>query len=199
MNYILLLICILLLGCNSNSNSGNTFNDGNVNANNTSDTCECNLLVADSSGLYVLNDNYYTGVCVSYYPNTKTTYIEKHYLGGKLHGKVTYFDKNGKSLFQEMYESGKQKRSGNLDHTLSCDCSELNYEKISGSSGPIARLDDIPFTGKCTKYYEGTKQLYMESNYKNGKLDGYTIYYKRDGSTILMETYNSGELIKSTN
>jgi antitoxin component YwqK of YwqJK toxin-antitoxin module len=56
----------------------------------------------------------------------------------------------------------------------------------------IYKLDDVPFTGRCEKFYENSNQLYMESSYKKGILDGYTIYYNRDGSTILMEKYELG-------
>jgi len=188
-----------LIGCGDNVVE-NTSSDGNINSLNVADTCNCIELVVDSLGTHLLDDKLYTGICLSYYSASYDKYIEKNLFEGKLHGKVIYYDKDGAVLFEEVYENGKQKRNGALDETLTCDCAELEHVKTSDPLVPtLVKLDDIPFTGKCEKYYENSEQLYMESDYKNGYLEGYTIYYNKDGSTILMEKYSYGQMISTVN
>lgn len=193
-------LIVLLFNCGENGTDIST-DDGNMNATQVAaDTCDCVDLVADSTGTNLLEGKLFTGMCISYYQNTEDKYIEKNLLEGKLHGKVTYYDKTGGLLFEEIYENGKQKRNGLLDETLKCDCTELIHVKTSDPLYPsIAKLDDIPFSGKCEKFYENSTQLYMESEYKNGLLDGHTIYYREDGSTILIEKYSNGEMVSTVN
>lgn len=189
-----------VIGCGENS-AENSTNDGNINSTtHVADTCDCSALLVDSLGTHLMDTTLYTGICISYYEGTTNKYIEKNLLEGKLHGKVIYYDKAGELLFEEIFENGKQKRNGTLDETLSCDCNELEMVKTNDPIVPtIAKLDDIPFTGKCEKFYQDSEQLYMESDYKNGFLDGRIIYYNRDGSTILIEKYSSGQLIGTVN
>jgi len=193
-------LTFVLLSCGDNANKNST-NDGNLNStNHQTDTCNCSLLNIDSLGTHLLDSSLYTGNCVSYYEGTTNKYIEKNLLKGKLHGKVIYYDKAGELLFEEIFENGKQKRNGALDQTLTCDCNELELLKTNDPIiSTIAKLDDIPFTGKCKKFYKDSEQLYMESDYKNGFLEGRIIYYNRDGSTILIEKYFSGQLIGTMN
>ncbi|MBK9592648.1 MAG: hypothetical protein IPO32_14535 [Crocinitomicaceae bacterium] len=112
-----------------------------------------------------------------------------------MHGKVEYYDREGQIILQEFYEDGNQKRTGGADGATTCDCSELETQVVQGVN--VYKLDNVPFTGKCEKFYEGESQVYMESNYKKGLLHGYTVYYNRDGSTILMEKYENGEAVSA--
>jgi len=114
-------------------------------------------------------------------------------MNGRLHGKVSYFDREGNILIEEMYENGKQKRMGGTDESISCKCDELTISKMNGYS--VYKLDNVPFTGTCQKHYENSAQVYMECNYKNGLLHGYTQYFNKDGSSIILEKYEHGELI----
>ena len=179
----------------------NITDDGTINATTLADTCRCDELVADSiTNTWSLNNVPYTGVCIRYYESSKDKYLEQNLLEGKLHGKVTYFDRSGEILFEEMFDKGEQKRAGNSGDGLTCGCNELEFVKTADPQYPtIARLDEIPFTGKCEEKYRDSEQRSMESNYKNGVLDGYTIYYNRDGSSILIEHYDMGELVSVVN
>lgn len=194
--YLILLVPVLF-GCNNENTSAEHVDDGNLMSVNKMDTCSCDELQADEHGMELLNGNPFTGICYSNYPQTDIKYIEKSLLEGKLHGKVTYFTKTGEVLIEEIYESGKQKRSGSSD-ALECSCSELEVHSTPGVSIVKYTLDDIPYTGKCYGYYSDadTGQIYLESYYRDGFLDGNTIYYDRDGSTLYFEEYKSGELIR---
>ena len=199
MKFLVLVSIFILISCSSNTDSKKT-SDGSISDSDITNSCDCVDLDIDSTGVHYLNDSLYTGICVSYFVNTKSKYIEKSILKGKLHGKVVYYDKSGEVLLQELYENGKQKRSGETDKSLTCDCAEL---EVHPNTDPIVPsqywLDDMPFSGKCEKYYPDSQQLSLEVNYKNGYQDGYTIYYNRDGSTILMERYTSGILVSTVN
>lgn len=194
--YLLPVFLLLLISCGDGSSEKSTpEGSSNMSEQTLADTCDCSTLQIDSLGNHLRNGQPFTGTCVSYYDGSETKYLEKNILNGLLHGKVEYFDKSGESLLQEFYEDGVQKRSGNQENGLTCDCSELQIQTVQNIS--VYKLDDVPFTGKCEKHYENSSQLYMESSYKNGLLDGYTVYYNKDGSTILMEKYERGELTSS--
>lgn len=195
MKTCLLCLPFLLLACGGEADEKTLQGSENISAQTLADTCDCNELQVDSTGKHLLEGSPFTGTCVSYYEGAATKYLEKNMLNGMLHGKVEYFDKNGESLLQEFYENGTQKRSGNAETGLTCDCSELEIQTVQNVS--VYKLDDVPFTGKCEKRYENSTQLYMESSYKNGLLDGYTVYYDRNGATILMEKYEAGILANS--
>lgn len=195
MKYFAFFSLILFLFSCGDEQDKNLTTDSNISESNTSDTCDCNDLIIDSLGNHLLNKNAFTGTCVSYYEQSDIKYLEKNLLGGRLHGKVEYYDREGGMILQEFYENGNQKRTGGSDGASTCDCSELTSQNMQGID--VYKLDDIYFTGKCEKYYDDKKQVYMESHYKNGLLNGYTIYYNRDGSTILMEKYENGEMISA--
>jgi hypothetical protein len=174
--------------------------DGSISQTSVADTCDCNMLVTDSTGLHTLSDTTFTGVCLSYYDGSDQKYLEKNLLQGRLHGKVTYFDREGEILLEEMYENGAQKRTGSPGENMTCNCAELEFVKTNDPNYPtVAKLDDIPFTGRCEEKYPDSDQLSLESNYNKGVLNGYTVYYNRDGSTILMEHYENGVLVSTVN
>lgn len=184
----------LLIGCGADS-ANEASSENSNQAINSGDTCDCQELIIDSLGTHWLNEKEYTGVCLSYYDQSDLVYLEKNILQGKLHGAVNYYDKNGEILLTEFYENGSQKRSAGSDGSQVCNCNSLEIQKVQGMS--VYKLEGVPFTGKCEKYYESMSQISMESSYENGLLNGYTIYYQRDGSTILMEKYEMGELVST--
>jgi antitoxin component YwqK of YwqJK toxin-antitoxin module len=161
------------------------------------DTCFCNVLDKDTTGLYLLKAKKYTGMCIENYPETAAKYIEKSLLEGQLHGKIKYFDKLGNVLIEEIYESGKKIRSGEVD-IIECDCSELD-PKLSSTQGVPNRyyLDGIPYTGTCHKSYPDVSQKYMEVSYEQGVHHGRTTYFNKDGSIMYTEKYEKGELIST--
>ncbi len=198
MKYLILFSISLFLfySCGSEQEE-NLVEEGDVLITNFVDTCDCATLSIDSLGTYFEEETAYTGVCIGYYPESNSKYVEKNLLEGLLHGNVTYFDKSGEVLIEEIYENGKPKRSGKAE-VLECECSELNQKKASDPRYPVKfSLDDIPFTGKCKSYYPETEIIYMESNYLNGYLEGYTTFYNRDSSKMYMEYYRNGIIEKT--
>lgn len=182
----------LLLACGGSNNETTESGDSTISEHGVQESCDCKEISIDSAGMHLKGGEIYTGACVSYYEGSENKYIEKNILSGKLHGKVSYFDKGGELLFEEVYENGELKKNLADEGSQVCDCTELEIKTVQGMS--VYTLGEVPFTGKCEKFYEGTKQLYMESNYKDGLLEGYTTYFNKDGSTILMEKYERGEL-----
>lgn len=193
-HFFLLLTIFIVAACsgsNDKKQAGNT-SDGTVMQSELRDTCECKDLTIDSTGLHLSNGLKYTGVCVSYYPNSSEVYMEKNILDGFLHGKNSFYDKEGNLLVQEVYEKGEKKRSGEVDY-LSCDCADLEKIEGNGTDGkPRYLLDKIPFTGTCEKLYPESNQVYMKLTYKKGLLDGLSSYYAKDGTTLYHEKYSMG-------
>lgn len=189
------LFLVVLVSCSGRRNK-EIVDDGNILSVSEQDTCECDNLKTDSLGIFLKDDLPYTGVCYSNYPDMDVKYIEKELLEGKLHGKVVYYSKNGEVILEEVYEYGAQKRAGDFD-ALECECTELKLTNNEQTGITRYYLDDIPFTGKCTKYYPESEQVYIEANYKNGYLNGHTIYYAKDGSTLYFEVYESGVLVNT--
>lgn len=195
MRYFIIFTSLLFLVSCSGEQTSTETTENSTSESTLDNTCDCNTLAIDSLGNHFLNDKPFTGTCISYYDQSDSKYLEKNILNGRLHGKVEYYSRTGEMILQEFYEDGKQKRSGGTDGASTCDCSELIIQEVQGMS--VYKLDNAPFSGKCQKYYSGESQIYMESSYKNGLLNGYTIYYNRDGSTILMEKYENGELVSA--
>lgn len=181
----------LLLSCGGGKQEKDMVEQGNMLTSSANDTCLCDVLAEDSlTGLMVLDDAPYTGVCMHNYPNSENTYMVKNLLKGKLHGKTSYYDKQGNLLMEEVYQNGDKKRSGE-NAPLSCNCNELVTKKQG-----ITLLDGIPFTGKCEESYPDIQQVYMEISYSEGLKDGFTIFYDRLGKTMYMEKYENGKLLK---
>ncbi|MCB9224744.1 MAG: hypothetical protein R2780_07365 [Crocinitomicaceae bacterium] len=197
--YILtILIGSILVSCGNEETKGNSILDtGTVKHSGDLDTCACNELDIDSLGMHLKNSSKYTGICYENYPETDIKYIEKNILNGQLHGKITYFDKAGEIILEEIYEGGNKKRSGEVEF-ITCHCSELAKIETPGNVSPVRYfLDEIPFTGSCEEYYPESKQVYMEVTYENGFVNGFTTYFNKDGSVLLIEKYENGELVKT--
>lgn len=194
--FIGVFLSVLFWQCAGNTEGEKDLIDqGTVKTGTVSDTCFCDDLLPDSSGVLFRDDAPFTGVCIHNYPATDQKYMVKNVLEGKLHGSVIYYDQQGGLLFEEVYENGEQKRSGE-SAPLSCDCSELEKTPVPGETQEISTLDGIPYTGKCLKSYPNSDQLYMEISYDNGVLHGFSIFYDMEGNTMYMEKYEYGELLK---
>jgi len=192
---LVFLSVIFLVSCGGNKADSNLIEQGNILMSESLDTCLCDSLTKDSSGIFFQGDALFTGVCIYNYPNSDKKYMVKGILGGKLHGKVVYYDQQGKILMEEVYDNGTKKRTGD-GAPLVCDCSELEKKKLSGELISRWFLDEIPYSGKCLKKYPESDQTYLESAYKNGLREGYTIYFDQQGNTLYMEKYEKGDLIK---
>jgi hypothetical protein len=194
--FLITLLPALVFSCGENNKSNDEELDtGTVKQSEQLDTCSCSELDIDSTGNHFFKNKLYTGICVENYPNSDSKYIEKNILNGRLHGRIAYYDKSGEIILEEIYEEGNKKRSGNVDIVI-CACSELEKVETPGNVAPVRYfLDEIPFTGSCEEYYPNTGQLYMQVNYENGLVHGFTTYFNKDGSTLLIEKYDNGEMI----
>lgn len=190
-----------VLACGGSDSSGNssTESTGKVMQSEFLDTCQCTELEMDSTENYFKEGKLYTGICLDFYPTTTDKYVEKNLLNGRLHGKLTYYSRDGSVLIEEIYENGTKKRSGEVD-VLKCACSELEKEATHIPQVPFRfKLDGIPYTGKCEELYPESSQIYVSRNYKDGIPDGHTVYYNRDGSTMIIEKYENGILVQAIN
>lgn len=187
------LITLLLLSCNMNGNEDTTQIELGENKEvDLSLQCHCDSLIIDTLGILSYHSEIFSGICFSTYPNSDQKYIEKEILKGEYHGKVTYFDKQGKELYSETYNKGEA--MGDLENQPGCNCMELEMKDENGANKYY--LNQTIYTGKCTDNFPNSDQVYLESNYKNGLLHGYTIYYTKDGKVLMMHNYENGEIIK---
>lgn len=196
-SFVFLFIC----SCTGDSDESEnlTSDTGKVMKSEFLDTCKCAALDVDSLGNHFRDGEKFTGICMDYYPGSTDKYIEKNLLSGRIHGKVTYYSKDGEMLIEEIYENGQKKRSGEVD-VLNCPCTELKKEETHIPQVPFRYLlDGIPYTGTCEEFYPESNQLYVSRQYKNGVMDGHTVFYNRDGSTLMIEKYESGLLISVVN
>ncbi len=154
--------------------------------------CLCDSLTESSDHSFELNGVLFTGNCISNYPMSDQKYIEKQILNGKIHGKISYFDKSGHVLVEEMYNNGNL--IGNIgDNTNQCACAALKIKDIDNSSK--AFLNNILFSGHCEDYFPNSKQISLEANYNKGLLDGFTIVYKKNGQSLMIQEYDNGQLL----
>jgi len=186
-----LVTLLTISACNSNSNSIEVELGENKEID-MSALCNCDSLTLSSENLLILNLKTYTGKCFSNYPNTDQKYIEKEILKGEYHGKITYFNKQGKLLYSETYSKGES--LGDLDNQPDCNCMDIVMKDENGIKKHYFK--NSLYTGKCTDNFPNSNQAYLESNYKDGLLHGYTIYYMKNGKVSIMHNYENGKIIK---
>jgi antitoxin component YwqK of YwqJK toxin-antitoxin module len=155
-------------------------------------SCNCDSLTKNKDGLFILNNKLYTGTCELYYPNSNEKYMTKQLLDGQVNGSIFYYDKNGNIILEEEYVKGK--KTGNKDELLMVNCKEL-IVKENDEGEKIYYLNDRPFSGTCEDYYPQSNQTYIISNYKDGKLNGYTTYFNKDGTTLIMNKYEDNQVV----
>lgn len=189
--FLNLCIIILIASCNSKPDT-TTIELGENKEVDMSTLCNCDSLQTNSSGELVLKSEAYTGRCYSNFPNSEQKYIEKEILKGEYHGKVTYFDKSGKLLYSETYNKGTS--LGDIENQPDCNCMDIEMKDENGIKKHY--LKSTLYTGKCTDNFPNSDQRYLEANYKDGLLHGYTIYYKKDGKVLMMHNYEEGKIIK---
>lgn len=191
------VITLIITSCSSEpKEKPNLIEEGEMMTSTVADTCLCDDLTEDSLGIHYKNDTLFTGVCIHNYPNSDLNYMVKSIMSGKLHGNVTYYDREGGVLVEEIYEDGQKKRTGD-GAPQECDCTELEAVSSPGERASRYFLDGIPFTGRCFEKYADSDQVYMEIKYENGIRQGYTTFFDKDGKTMFMEKYDRGELIKT--
>jgi antitoxin component YwqK of YwqJK toxin-antitoxin module len=133
----------------------------------------------------------YTGTCYLNYPNSNQKYIEKQLLDGILNGSIFYYDQSGNVILEEFYEKGVKK--GTKNEILVVNCKDLKIKEIEEE--PIYYYNDVKFTGTCHDYYPNSEQVYIEKHYKDGMLNGYTTYFNKDGSVLMMSKFEDNKLI----
>jgi len=191
--FITISVFSLLIGCNTLHKEETVIEMGNNKESESIELCNCDDLSENDKKELTLNGQVYTGNCFLDYPQSDQKYIEKQILNGKVHGKITYFDKQGNVLFEETYNNGNL--LGDLENKSTCSCAELTIKETD--DGVVKNyLNDILYTGGCEDYFPNTNQLYLESNYKDGLLNGFTIYYQKDGSVLMMQEYKDGVLME---
>ena len=186
-----LLLITLLVSCNSNENT-TTSDLGKNQEVDMSALCNCDSLETTVTGLLTLKSKVFSGRCYSNYPNTNQKYIEKEILKGNYHGKVTYFDKHGDLLYSEAYNKGTS--FSDLENQPNCNCMDIDRRDENGVKKHY--LKNSLYTGKCSDNFPNSKQAYLEANYKDGLLHGYTIYYQKDGTVLMIDNYDNGKIIK---
>lgn len=195
----LIFTAVVMVACGGEKQDGSEFIvQGEMASVALQDTCSCDDLIEDENGNTFLDTAIYTGVCRLNYPNTEIQYMTKDYMNGQLHGEVTYFDREGNVLVEEIYVNGSKKRSGE-GAPISCDCSELEQKMVVGESQPIFLLDGLPFTGVCNEKYPNSDQTYIEIHYDNGLRNGFATYFDKMGNSMFTEKYEDGVLVKTIN
>lgn len=151
------------------------------------DSCNCNDLTKKDNKYHDKIDSLYTGRCLTYYGISGTKMGEKQIFKGQLHGYSYVFGKQGDTLTKVLYQYGKL--IPNTNKNFQCDCEDLKNKKNTKT------LNQIPFTGTCYKYYQGTNAKYMEKHYKNGLLDGFYIIYDKQGNVLTNTLYQNGKVV----
>lgn len=194
MKYILpLLVFVTLISCESKPEAEVDIELGHNKEFENLPMCNCDSLVSDEKDKLLLDESIFTGTCFLNYPNGDQKYIEKQILDGTIHGKITYFDKAGEILFEETYNKGKLLT--NAENKSRCNCTDL-VMKEGENNLKKNYLNESLFTGTCEDFFPNSDQLYLESNYKDGLLDGFTIYYQKDGAVLMMQDFKAGVLIE---
>ena len=193
MKKLLIGFGLVLLSCNSNSHKKETVVEMGSNKEIKSvEICNCDSLLKNEEGLMTLNQQPFTGICELYYPNSSTKYMSQQLLDGEVNGSIFYYDKDGNVILEEEYVKGK--KIGEKDEILHVNCKEL-VAKENEREGKIYYYSEKPFTGSCEDYYPNSDQVYLVSNYKNGKLNGYTTYFNKDGSVLIMNKYENNNIV----
>jgi len=153
--------------------------------------CHCDSLNMNDRSELMFKGEVFTGVCELYYPNSTNKYVSKQILNGKINGSIFYYDKEGNILVEEEYVNGK--KIGEKDQILLVNCKDLSVKEVSNQK--IYYYNEKPFTGTCQDFYPNSNQAYLVSDYKDGKLNGYTTYFNKDGSVLIMNKYKDNELV----
>ena len=192
--YILILM-LFIAACQSKSTKNSLVESGESKSEKNTRTCSCDLLVLDSNGVFIFEDSPFTGNCIVNYKDTNIVYIEKQFLKGRLNGKVIYYDQSGRIIFEENYQHGDYKLNLKKEN-LHCNCKQLEVKQVNKSNKYY--FDGALFTGRCSDLYPNSEQAYFMTTYKNGLLDGLTIYYDRSGGVLYTERYEANELTRLT-
>ena len=194
MRHFNLALCLLIIASCQNKNKPDSQVElGESKTKAAVQTCFCDELEVDSAGLLTLNGGAYTGNCIINYQNSDKKYIEKQLMAGEINGKVIYYDQNGGVIYEENYVKGDYKVDLKKDN-IHCNCKVLTREKVNDRMKYF--YEGMLFTGTCSDQYPETNQDYFKASYKDGLLDGYKVFYDRNGEILYQERYQEDSLIQ---
>ncbi len=192
-SYLLILSVLFFFSCsNKENNSAESFGENKASGN--VQTCLCSDLIEDSNGILMKNNMPYTGYCVHNFENSDRKYIEKQIVNGKINGKITYYDQQGKVIFEEKFENGEHQLDLEIEN-IRCDCAELKRSKGADKRVKYSYKKQL-FKGVCFRTFPGTDIIYIEVTYENGLRHGFTTYYNKLGNLLYTEKYKNGSLEK---
>ncbi|MFD1551957.1 hypothetical protein DNU06_01340 [Putridiphycobacter roseus] len=194
MNRIILLpFLIWMMSCQTASKSDKVETFGEAKSKGELATCDCKDLLEDGEGLLQYNGTPFTGICIIKYQGTESKYIEKQILNGLINGKISYYGRDGKVIFEEKFNKGGLQ----LDLTnesIRCNCKVLTKKKDQSEIKKYFKGQ--LFTGTCFDVFPNSEQPYFESAYQNGLRNGFTSYYNKNGDLLFTEKYRNDSLIK---
>lgn len=184
MQFSKLIICILFFSaCSTKSDrdiSSNEYAFRNMTIPKDS------LLLNTSNGVFLLNDQPYTGTAISRYKNGNNKEIIE-YLDGKRHGKFIKYFEHGSISFECFYESGKKHgkcyswwKNGNLR-------SETNF-KNGIAEGTQKQWYESGAKFKVLYLENGQEKGLQQAWRKNGKL--YNNYEAKNGRIFGLKKAN---------
>ncbi|MDX1446317.1 hypothetical protein [Lishizhenia sp.] len=157
-------------------------------------SCDCDSLVKNGQGEYLMADTLYTGTCYSYYANEPEKILEaKQIFKGRLHGAYIVYSPSGDTLEFTLYKDGRYLGQTKAN-AFECNCDSL---KVVDPEASIQQktLYGFNYNGACIRYYPNSDSIiYMRENYKDGYLDGSYFVYDREGNIISEQKYKEGEL-----
>jgi antitoxin component YwqK of YwqJK toxin-antitoxin module len=160
------------------------------------ETCDCSELNSDSTSTYFRDTIPFTGVCKTYYPNSKDVMEEKPFLKGKIHGDyIVYAPETHEAISSVKYQNGEMSED-NLNKNSECECKEIEQTKQKNGEALFTR-NGQPFTGKCYNYSYDSTTIVLEQYFEDGLAHGDMMIYNNEGKLIQMERYQKGKSIRS--
>jgi len=187
------IICLIVSGCGSQYEN-DKYPDG---------TCDCEKLTGPVGG-WKMNNQLYTGKCVTYYENGNKE-SEADFLDGKIHGHMISYYPNGNieedsewingeaaGVTLNYLESGKL--STKTTSVNSIDGNHSGYIKYYFESGQLSEegqvIDDLK-EGVWKVYYENGQLMSFE-NWRNNVMVDSSIGYFMDGTLQMNGYWNNG-------
>ena len=106
------LLLVILASCSNDQTSSSEVDNKPIKE---PELCDCNELGFDkdyNNFFWITPRNGYTGTCELYFPDGKIK-LQKHFKGGKVHGKMTSYYQNGQiedvKEFDTNFQVGEQK------------------------------------------------------------------------------------------
>lgn len=191
---IIATLTIIFASCNNSGYNKKDLNTGKFQEEEIP-TCDCVDLTSDSLGMIYLDSTLYTGICYSYYPNSKYKMEERPYLKGQLHGNYLVFEKESKDTISSVKYINGGLENDNLNKNNDCNCNELT--RIKEDEKDIWMMKNHRYTGTCFVMNSDTTHKIMERTFKNGLVHGDQMIFDHYGEIVQMDQYWKGDLIRT--